>query len=220
MARDPEETENTLRSGIDVAIFLPNVILIGIVLLVIGIFAFGRERVLPLVATDRKTAAQIERLEREVSRKPTGTGVFKLARLYQRAGETPWSYDALRTAEQRGGDDPRWRIKLALAYLEIGKNRDGRRVLRESIAACKVRRCGAGERARLEIFLEIAERFVAQKIDARRNVREANAVLDKVLKRVDATKLVGLRRGTAAGSAAGSGEAAKGTTAASQPAQH
>ena len=117
---------------------VPNVILLALVVLYFVFTRGSGPAVQPLVTTDQRTAAKIERLESRVTREPTKASgsALELSKLYARVGEFPWSVDVLRSAERSGDRAPVWRMKLGLAYLELGKNLDGLRLLKETRQRC------------------------------------------------------------------------------------
>ena len=143
---------------LEAAIWVPNVFLVVIVVLYLVFSGISGPRVEPLVKTDDQTADRISQLERAIRYgKKGGANALELSRLYSRVGEYPWSVDALRSAEREGSREPAWKMKLGLAYLELGKNIDGLRVLKRTLLACKSKGCPANIKAKLEIFTRVAE---------------------------------------------------------------
>jgi hypothetical protein len=195
------EPDPVLRDpGLEAAVWVPNLLLLLVVVLYFLIVEGGRDDVQPLIMTDKKTASKIEDLERAMAREPGNQRlVLELARLYSRAGEVPFSYDALRNAEVNGSQEPFFRAKLGMAYLEIGKNLDGQRILKRTLQACQLRsgrsasageriflnRCSPGVVAKLDIFKQVADIFVKRSINARFYPDKARAVFDEVLKRIE-----------------------------------
>lgn len=206
--------------GLEGAVLIPNLLLLLVIVFYLLISRVGPDRVQPLVAADQKTSQRIRQLERLLARNPNDHGAaIQLARLYQRAGQLPFSYDALRSAEQDGSRDARFRMKLGMAYIEIGKNADGQRVLRAALTACEVNRCPAHIRARLSIFLQVADKIAERRIDARTNPEGAAKVFDEVLKKVDGHRFARPPKGKkGALEAPASKPAAAKPSAASQPA--
>ncbi len=181
--------------GLETAILVPNLLLLLVIVLYVLTTKVGPDRVQPLVVADKQTSARIRQLERLLALNPEHRkAALELARLYRRAGQLPFSYDALRSAEQNGSRSARFRLKLGMAYIEIGKNADGVRVLHEALQGCRLRRCPAHIEARLSIFKQIADRIVERKINARLYPNKAAKVFDEVLKKVDGRFLGPLRR--------------------------
>lgn len=203
--------------GLEGAVLIPNLLLLLVIVFYLLVTRVGPDRVQPLVAADQKTSQRIRDLERQLARNPNDHGAaIQLARLYQRAGQLPFSYDALRSAEQNGSRDARFRMKLGMAYVEIGKNADGQRVLRAALTACEVNRCPAHIRARLSIFLQVADKIAERKIDARTNPEGAAKVFDEVLKKVDGRRI--LRTGKKPGAKTSASKPSAAKPPASQPA--
>lgn len=146
----------------------------------------ARDGVGPLVVTDASTAGRIRELERVLQRSPGDWGSYVgLARLYDRAGAQAFSYDTLRSFESRVPELARSRVGLALAYVEIGRNQDGLRVVRRSLRDCAAnRKCSVGDRARFEIVEQFVERLNQQRIDARQRPADVARVWRSVLKPV------------------------------------
>jgi len=178
-----DDKKRSRPSALEAAVVIPNVILLAVV--VIYVVTRSSPRAEPLVQTDRTTASRIDELEEALKRDPRTAGnAIELARLYSRAGEFPWSVDALRTAERTGDSSLPFRMKLGLAYLELGKNLDGLRVLKAGLQSCSRTECPADLKARLEIFTTVAELLVQRRIDARNNQVAAAKVFQEVLKPV------------------------------------
>jgi hypothetical protein len=136
-----------------------------------------------LVRADKETALRIGELELELARGPQSLEkALELARLYQDAGEFPWSYDALRNAERRGGADPSWLVRLGLAYIGLGKNADGLRVIRRAKERCGAEGCPPHVEAKVNIFERMARVFVERSIDSRRHRSAAYKVIREILK--------------------------------------
>ncbi|MCB9557709.1 MAG: hypothetical protein H6707_16485 [Deltaproteobacteria bacterium] len=186
----------TQRKGrlLEAAVVIPNVLLL---VLIVSYLLFTRGNrgagVEPVVRTDPKTAQRIAALEREVRLAPKQNrgGLLELARLYSHVGELPWSVDALRSAEREGSSAPVWRLKLGLAYLEIGYNLDGLRVLKAAMLTCggKQQTCSADVRAKLEIATRVAERLIERKVNAREQQQAAAKIFDSVLKQAQPQRL-------------------------------
>lgn len=182
MSAGDEHERRLKRAAVEAAVLVPNLLLLAIIVVYLLITTFANGRVGPLVATDGRTARKIVQLERKVSRDPSDANdAIVLARLYERAGELPWAYDALRSAEQHGKRDLLYRMKLGLAYLEIGRNRDGLRVLQRSLEACDVQGCKTHLRVKLEVFTRLAQLMIERRIDARRDRAAARALMREVL---------------------------------------
>jgi hypothetical protein len=138
------------------------------------------------VETDTKTSLRIHQLELSLERQPANmSSVIELARIYREAGEFPWSYQALKNAEKRGGTkEPSWQLMLGLAFLELGKNEDAIRVLESALKRCKGSKCASNIQVKLEIFTKVARIFLERRIDARMHNRAAEKALHEVLKPV------------------------------------
>ncbi len=176
--------EDPRSRAMEAAVVIPNVILLALVVLYV-VFRSG-PRVEPLVKTDRQRAAEIDRLEQTLKREPgKGSSALALAKLYSRAGEFPWALDALRSAERNGDERPSFRMKLGLGYIELGRNLEGLRVLKQALVKCRdagPKKCSAGIKAKLEIFTRVAELLIERRIDTRKNQVAAAKVFDSVLK--------------------------------------
>ena len=179
-------------------ILIPNLILLGIVLLYLGATNNTKDEMAPAVEADPRTKALIASLEDSLLRDPANLEkALKLARLYREVGEFPWSYNALLNAErQRKYREPKWQLRLGLAYLEIGKNSDALRVLEAAHKVCGATgtlaktedsarsKCAPPVKVKLELFKRLAKIFVKRKIHPARNPRAANSALRQVLKPV------------------------------------
>ena len=199
--------------AVQAAIIVPNAILVVIVALYF-VSRANSEKVQPLVKTDPNTSARIAQLEAKLGRDPGATdSALELARLYDRAGEFPWSYDALKNAEKSGGDEPAWRLRLALAYFELGKNADGLRVLNAAHAACKGARCTTGLKVKLEVLVQFGQQLMARQIDARKDPQAAATLLGELLKPARPVE----RAAAGKGSGAGDGGSPRAPSPASQP---
>ena len=195
---DPEaEAIPKIGLGLEAYVWVPNLLLLLGLVLIGLVGGGGRHQVGPLVATNRSTTELIQQLERRLARNPAdGAASIELAQLYQRAGELPFSFEALRSAERRAGENLTFQMKLGMAYLELGKNGDGRRVLREALRRCDLRpkagrRCGVALRARLSIFLQVADLMVERNINARLQPEAVAKVFDSVLKHVKLPRKLG-----------------------------
>jgi hypothetical protein len=175
------------------ALWVPNLALLVIIVMVFLGTTCGEGRVVEtLVLTDDATRSRIVQLERRLrygAPDAPAAGV-ELASLYLRVGAFPWAYDALKQAESRAPRDPGWRLDLGLAYIEIGHNDDGLRVISEAYRSCNPPQCGSQVRARLSLYLRVAELMKERRIDARRDLRRANEVFREVLKPAEATGLM------------------------------
>jgi tetratricopeptide (TPR) repeat protein len=176
-------------STFQILILVGNLAFVAIVVLYFVISGVGRKEVKPLVEASPKTQQRISELEQLLARDPGNVGsAVELARLYRDVGEFPWSYDALKNAERSGNEDPAWRIKLGLAYLEIGKNDDGLRILKAARERCyrATPKCRQDLLTKLDIFHRLAEIFVERKIDSRKHLVAVNKAFQEVLKPVSA----------------------------------
>ncbi|MBW2731870.1 MAG: hypothetical protein JRH20_05715 [Deltaproteobacteria bacterium] len=172
--------------GLEGTIWLPNVLLVMAFVLHLLITQLGIDRIQPLVITDATSTQRIKDLERSLALAPRRSDVvIELSRLYARAGELPLSYDALRDAEQNGSRDAYFKMRLAMAYLEVGKNADGRRVMQSALEACDLTHCPPRVRARLSIFSQVADIYVERNIDTRRYPHLAAKVFDEVVRKVE-----------------------------------
>lgn len=168
------------------AVFSANLFLLGFILFCLLISRVAPHQIKPLVEADAKTSQRIRTLEMNLQHHPTQfSQAIELAQLYQDIGEFPWSYDALQNAEKSGGDDPAWRLRLGLAYLELGKNQDGLRILQLAITHCNQKVCAAPLKVKLDIFAQVAQLFIKRKIDARRDHVAAEDALHEILKPVE-----------------------------------
>lgn len=168
------------------AIWIPNWVLIGFVAIYLIIAWATAKRVQSLVEADPKTTSRIAHLELLLQRYPTDMAhTLELARLYQDVGEFPWSYHALLTAEKTWSKDPVWRLLLGLAYLDLGKNDDSLRVLKQAKERCKETSCSSNIRTKLDIFTRLAELFIERKIDSRKHAIAAERALREILKPVE-----------------------------------
>ena len=178
---------------LDAMILIPNLIIVGVVLLYLGVSNTKKDEVAPAVEADDKTKALIASLEDSLMRDPADLAkALKLARLYREVGEFPWSYNALLNAErQRKYREPKWQLRLGLAYLEIAKNKDALRVLETAYNGCGISKCAPPLKIKLGLFTRLAKIFVKRKINPVRNPRAAHRALREVLKpvRVDHEKM-------------------------------
>jgi hypothetical protein len=183
----------TKRERLEVMILVVNLVFLAFVVLYLAGISIGPTPVKPLVQADSKTTARIQELELTLQRDPNNVhSALELARIYQDAGEFPWSYDALRNAEASGDPDPSWRLRLGLAYIELGKNDDGLRVLRDAESRCAARKsCRGDVRVKLELFVRVATLLKERRIDTRRQRAAAEKALHEILKpvHVDAEKM-------------------------------
>jgi hypothetical protein len=165
---------------------IPNLVFIGFVgICLINAWATAKQ-VQPLVQADHATASRIAQLELWLQRHPSNMAhTLELARLYQEVGEFPWSYHALLTAEKTWSKDPVWRLLLGLAYLDLGKNDDSVRVLKQAKQRCKETSCTYNIRTKLDIFTRLAELFIERKIDSRKHSIAAERALREILKPVE-----------------------------------
>jgi len=204
------------------AVLVSNLIFLGIAAVLLVLTGLGSgTRVEPLVGTDTRTSSRMEQLERALQRDPGNVaGAVELARLYGEAGEFPWSYDALRTAEQTGTLEPSWRLRLGLAYLEIGKSADGLRLLKEAKARCAADpACPAPVRVKLDLFTRVAQLYVDRGIDARRHRVAAEKALREVLKPVTVDPAKMRPKGPAAPTTSTPPTTSAGSAAAGKPAR-
>ena len=171
----------------EAAILIPNLVIIGGILFYLVATTIDEERVDPLVEADPDTAARISELEAALIDNPGDMSrAIELARIYTDMGEYPWSYNALKNAEARGNNDPAWQLKLGLAYLELGKNEDGLRVLTSALEDCGVTKCTHNTRVKLDLFSRVARIFVERKIDGRKDRVAADKAVKEVFKPVKA----------------------------------
>ena len=171
----------------EAAILIPNLLIIGGILFYLAATTVDQEKVVPLVEADPVTAARISKLEAALLARPGDMSVaIELARIYTEMGEYPWSYNALKNAEERGGDDPAWRLKLGLAYLELGKNEDALRLMKETLNGCGETKCLPNTRVKLQLFTRVARLFVERNIDGRKDRVSAEKALREVFKPVKA----------------------------------
>jgi hypothetical protein len=186
-APDKTDGKPRLSQRIEAMVLIPNLILVGLVVLyLVSVQAVGR-RPGPLVAGKESTKARIAELELLLERQPNNLSkAIELAKLYKDVGEFPWSYNALLTAEQQGDQNPRWRLMLGLAFLEIGKNSDGRRVLERALERCKGHGlCDANVMGKLGIFAKLAQLLHKRGIDTRKHPEAAERTLREILKPVE-----------------------------------
>lgn len=178
---------------LEAMILIPNLIIVGVVLLYLAASSMKKEKVEEAVEADPRTKALIASLEDSLMRDPANlANALKLARLYREVGELPWSYNALLNAErQRKYREPKWQFRLGLAYLEIGKNKDALRVLETAHNGCSTTRCAPPLKVKLGLFTRLAKIFVKRKINPVRNPRAADDALRKVLRpvKVDPEKM-------------------------------
>lgn len=161
----------------------PNLVLLMLGLSYLVVHQYSVRGVERLVVTSPASSQRIVELERRLARNPADVaGALELGRLYGTAGEFPWAYDALRHAEQRGSTAPRWRMRLALVYLEIGRNEDGKRALGQARRACEETSCSANTRVWLQLIGQLTELLEERGIDAREHPERAEAALREVLK--------------------------------------
>ena len=170
---------------VEAMILIPNLVLLGI----LGVYLLGKgltgqkQGVRALVNADTKKTSRIATLEQMLRDNPADLGsAITLSKLYEEAGELPWSYDALRAAEKRSTVEPRLRLRLGLAYLQLGKNKDGMRVLRTLIEHCEKESCRAHIESRAKIYRQVARLFLERGIDARVDHRGADKVMREVIK--------------------------------------
>jgi hypothetical protein len=181
-----QETQSRLPTRLETIVILPNLALLAFVILYVVTHGTAGTRVEQLVVGDKGTTARIAELELALRRQPRNiSSAIELARLYREAGEFPWSYNALRNAEKTGKHDPAWKLMLGLAYLELGKNDDGVRVLDATLKECTRQACSAATRAKLEIFARIGHLLEERGIDARSHNKAAEKALHEVLKPVE-----------------------------------
>ena len=136
-----------LPSRLEAIVILPNLALLAFVILYVVTHGTATTRVAPLVEGDKGTTSRIAELELALRRHPQNlSSAIELARLYREAGEFPWSYNALQNAERTGKHEPAWKLMLGLAYLELGKNDDGVRVLDAALQGCAKQTCAASTR--------------------------------------------------------------------------
>ena len=172
---------------LEAMILIPNLVLLGIVLLYLGATSTNKsDDVAPAINADPQTRKLIAYLEDELLRDPSNLRkALKLARLYREAGEFPWSYNALLNAERQNKTrGPAWQLKLGLAYLEIGKNKDALRVMETAYKACGTTKCPPPVKVKLGLFTRLARVFLKRKIHPVRNPRAAHNALREVLKPV------------------------------------
>ena len=172
---------------LEALVLVPNLVLVALIGFYLVVMQARDDGPAPLVEGDRRTEAQIAQLELELLREPTDVSkAVQLARLYRQVGEFPWSYNALLAAERQGSQQPRWRLMLALAFLELGKNEDAKRVLSWTGETCRRQpaRCDANLRAKVVLFSQLVTRYIEQGIDSRRHPEKAERALKEVLKPV------------------------------------
>ncbi len=176
------------QGGSQPRLLLANLIFLGLAVLYLLVTTVGDETVQPLVQADPQTSRRIEHLERALLRQPgAADSALELAQLYRDAGEFPWSYDALRDAERTGTDDPGWRLKLGLAYLQVSKSEDALRVLRAARQRCRRpgAACPGDVRVKLDIFVRVAELLKKRGIQPHKHRLAAEQALREVLKPVE-----------------------------------
>lgn len=182
------ETEHR-GARLEALVLIPNLVLVGLVVLYL-VSLQGGPRVSALVQGDSQITGRIQRLELEIERDPRNLRkALELARLYRDVGEFPWCYSALRAAEREGRQEPRWRMALGLAFLELGKNEDALRVLRQASTRCSrggAPRCSENTKLKLQLFVELAEKLEKRRIDARKHAGAAEKALHELLKPVAA----------------------------------
>ncbi len=179
--------QSRLPSRMETIVILPNLALLAFVILYVVTHSTSTTQVAPLVEGDKGMTSRIAELELALSRHPRNiSSAIELARLYREAGEFPWSYNALRNAEKTGKHEPAWKLMLGLAYLELGKNDDGVRVLDAALEGCAKQTCAGGTRTKLELFARIGHLFKERRIDARKHNKAAEKALHEVLKPVEA----------------------------------
>ncbi len=192
MSQTPEKSKRRKFGRMEALILIPNLVIIGGILFYLAATSLDTEKVEPLVEADPETAALISQLEAALMDNPGDLRrAIQLSRIYTEMGEFPWSYNALKNAEKRANDNPAWRIKLGLAYLELGKNDDGLRVMNEAIQRCGVKKCSSNVRVKLDLFARVARLFVERKIDTRKRPIAADKALKEVFKpvKVDPEKM-------------------------------
>jgi tetratricopeptide (TPR) repeat protein len=193
----PNDPKPRLGRKLEALALIPNLVLVGVVVLYFVMTRAGGTQVTPLIEGEKSTEQRIQQLELQLARNPGNTEqALELARLYQRVGEYPWSYDALRNAEARGNRDPRWLISLGLAYLDLGKNKDALRVLGRAKEECPEKpkaaaaggggtTCDANLKLKLEIFSKLARIFEKRGIHSGKHYEAAEKALREILKPVE-----------------------------------
>jgi len=178
--------QRTRRFGrLEALILIPNILLIAVMLVYVAVTGVDQDAVKPLVDADPQTTARIAQLEEALMRDPRDVSkAIQLSRLYQDVGEFPWSYNALLNAEKNSSDNPIWRLRLGLAYLELGKNDDGLRVMQRALKGCDPARCSANVKIKLQLFTRVARLLKERKIDTRKHPRAAHKALQDVFKPV------------------------------------
>jgi tetratricopeptide (TPR) repeat protein len=172
-------------SRVEALVLIPNLVLLGVVVLFLLAVKSSPERVAPLVEADRDTTRRITNLEARLRRDPGNMeSALELARIYRNVGEFPWSYNALRAAERSRPHEPSWQLMLGLAYLELGKNEDSVRVLERAQERCQQQGCPPRIAGRIDIFARVAQLFEKRQIDARNHHAAAEKALHEVLKPV------------------------------------
>jgi len=166
-----------------------NLVFVGVAVFYLLVTNVGRETIRPLVQADPQTSRRIQDLERILQQNPRASGsALELAQIYREAGEFPFSYDALRESERTGTEDPGWRLSLGLAYLELGKNDDGLRVLTSVERRCQrpsLPPCPSDIRARLDIYGRIARLLKARRIESHKHGLAAQQAIHEVLRPVE-----------------------------------
>lgn len=180
------KNQRTRRFGrLEALILIPNILLIAVMLVYVAVTGVDEDAVRPLVDADPQTTARISQLEEALMRDPRDVSkAIQLSRLYQDVGEFPWSYNALLNAEKNSSDNPVWRLRLGLAYLELGKNDDGLRVMQKALKGCDPARCSSNVKIKLQLFTRVARLLKERKIDTRKQPRAAHKALQDVFKPV------------------------------------
>ncbi len=187
MSQQPGTSKKRKFGKMEALILIPNLLIIGGILFYMAASGVEKDTVQPMIEADPETVARIGRLEAELRDNPGDLSrAIRLARLYTDVGEFPFSYNALKNAELKAGDDPGWRLKLGLAYLELGKNKDGLRVIEETIQRCGVKKCPPNLRIKLDLFARVARLFIERKIDSRKAPIAADKAMKEVFKPVNA----------------------------------
>lgn len=192
MSTQPGAPRRRRFGKMEAAILIPNLLIIGGILFYLAATNVDQEHVERLVEADPITAARISELEAALLDRPGDMSVaIELSRLYTEMGEFPWSYNALKNAEERSDTDPRWRLRLGVAYMELGKNDDGLRVMTTALNSCEVTKCTPNTRAKLQLFSRVAKIFKERNIDSRKDRISADKAFNEVFKpvKVDPEKM-------------------------------
>lgn len=174
--------------------FIPNLCLLATIFLYsVDTLHAQTFPVRPLIDTDKQVVSNIERLEERIARNPKAMDdALALAQLYEQVGEFPMSYDALRRAEILGDQDPLWRLQLGMAYINVGKNDDGKRVLDDLAKYCQKQTCHANLLVKLDLFRRVVALIIERKLDVRRDPWAAERAMSEIVKdvQVDMKKLI------------------------------